>query len=71
MPRNRANPDGRIRMAAASDGDRRAPLLQPDSAEDLPYVVELWTLARMQVDRVLGRASSASLAQAIFTAAQT
>ena len=36
---------------------------------ELPFVVELWTLARTDVERVLGRASSAALAQAIFSAA--
>lgn len=39
--------------------------------EPLAYVVELWTLARDGPERVLGRAASASVAQAIFTAAQS
>ena len=39
--------------------------------DDLPYTVELWQLNRRRVERVLGRASSAGLAQAIFAAAQT
>lgn len=40
-----------------------------DSDEDLPYTVELWTLPRSEVEKVLGRAASASLAQAIYSAA--
>ena len=39
-------------------------------SEDLPYAVELWGLQRTQVERVLGRAGSATLAHAIFAAAQ-
>ncbi len=70
MPRKLANPDGRIRMAAGSGDDPRASLAgHAETAEDLPYAVELWTLTRSQVERVLGRANSASLAQAIFAAA--
>ena len=39
--------------------------------EALPFTVELWDLARFEIERVLARASSATLAQAIFAAAQT
>jgi hypothetical protein len=38
--------------------------------EKLPYKVELWDAQRHRIERVLGRAASASLARAIFTAAQ-
>jgi len=39
--------------------------------EDLPYRVELWRAdAANEIERVLGRAASAQLARAIFTAAQ-
>ena len=40
-------------------------------AEELPYVVELWTLARDAPERVIGRASGMVVARAIFTAAQS
>jgi len=36
----------------------------------LPYTVELWTLTRSEPERVIGRAASAVLARAIFTAAE-
>ncbi|MDR3513600.1 MAG: hypothetical protein P4L73_18340 [Caulobacteraceae bacterium] len=39
--------------------------------ETLPFTVELWDLTRFEIERVLGRASSATLAQAIFAAAKT
>jgi hypothetical protein len=37
----------------------------------LPYTVELWNLPRTGPERIIGRAASAILARAIFTAAQT
>jgi hypothetical protein len=37
----------------------------------LPYTVELWNLTRSAPERVIGRAASAVLARAIFTAART
>jgi hypothetical protein len=43
---------------------------EPPSQEDLPYRIELWHAGRSEVERVLGRAVSAALAQAIFKAAQ-
>lgn len=70
MLRKRSNPGGRIRLAARSEDGPRAPLA-PDAAEDLPYVVELWNLERSKVERLLARANSATLARAIFAAAQT
>jgi hypothetical protein len=41
----------------------------PSSQEDLPYRIVLWGNAS-QIERVLGRAVSVELAQAIFKAAQ-
>ena len=43
---------------------------QPSPQEDLQYRVELWLDDRSAVERVLARAVSAELAQAIFRAAQ-
>ena len=40
-------------------------------AEELPYRVELWQSDAAAVPRVLGRAGSMTLAQAIYKAAQT
>jgi hypothetical protein len=37
----------------------------------LPYTVELWNLPRTAPERIIGRAASAILARAIFTAAKT
>jgi hypothetical protein len=37
----------------------------------LPYTVELWNLPRTAPERIIGRAASAVLARAIFTAART
>jgi hypothetical protein len=68
MSRNRPHIAGQTRLSA---GRSRNPQLGAAAAEDLPFAVELWTLARDAVERVLARASSASLAQAIFIAAQT
>ena len=43
----------------------------PRRHEDLPYAVELWRAApAVAVERVLARAASAQLAQAIFVAVQ-
>ncbi len=39
--------------------------------ESLPFRVELWDRARGRPERVIGRAATMVLAQAIFTAAQT
>lgn len=41
------------------------------SREKLPYRIELWTLGRQEVERVLARAASITLARAIFLAAQS
>ncbi|MGA0605398.1 hypothetical protein ACO2Q0_05295 [Phenylobacterium sp. VNQ135] len=48
-----------------------APFVGRESDEPLAYVVELWTLSRDRAERVIGRAASAAVAQAIFTAAQS
>ena len=44
---------------------------EPSSQDDLPYRIELWHVGRGEVERVLARAVSAELAQAIFKAAQS
>jgi len=43
---------------------------EPSPQEDLPYCIELWLPDGSAVERVLARAVSAELAQAIFRAAQ-
>ena len=58
------------------DAERDAPKVVPidggrSSGEQLEYSVELWDHDRSQMERVLGRASSAQLARAIFAAART
>lgn len=39
------------------------------SAEELPYAVELWNPARTEPERIIARAASATLARAIYAAA--
>lgn len=54
-----------------TDREPEAPFLRtalPDT-EGLPYSVELWDRERDAAERVLGRAATAVLARAIFTAA--
>jgi hypothetical protein len=56
-----------------SDSDKCASdkaAIEAAQFESLPYFVELWKSGQ-DVERVLGRASSAALAQAIFKAALT
>jgi hypothetical protein len=50
-----------------------SPLTGPAPAQDggLPYCVELWEAGGQSVERVLARAVNASLARAIFMAAQS
>ena len=50
-----------------------SPLTGPAPAQDgeLPYCVELWSVGGQAVERVLARAVNASLAHAIFKAAQS
>lgn len=40
------------------------------TGEPLPYVIELWDLTRTAPEKVLGRAASVLLANAVFAAAQ-
>jgi hypothetical protein len=40
-------------------------------AARLPYTVELWTLPRTEIERVLGRAANLTIARAIFITAQS
>jgi hypothetical protein len=42
----------------------------PAQDEKLPYKIELWDSERRHVERLLAQAASATLAQAIFKAAQ-
>jgi hypothetical protein len=49
-------------------GDKSA--LDAQSADELPYFVELWEPERRRVERVLARALTAQLARAIFNTAQ-
>ncbi len=59
-------------MKGREDQERVVPLgAPPGVASDLPYAVELWNLSRLQPERVIGRAASALLARAIFSAAKT
>jgi len=57
------------------DPDKASVLPLADSGQDaedagLPFQVELWDADRIQVERVLARAASSVLAQAIFSAAK-
>jgi hypothetical protein len=47
------------------------PLGEAAPSTELLYVIELWNLARTAPERAIGRAASAVLARAIFTAAQS
>lgn len=42
----------------------------PGPSTHLPYAIELWNLQRTAPERIIGRAANATLAQAIFAAAQ-
>ena len=50
--------------------ERGETLTGPSPQEDLPYRIELWREGEAEVERVLARAASAELAQAIFKAAK-
>lgn len=53
------------------EGSRIVPMGAPVGASArLPYTVELWSLTRTEPERIIGRAASAVLARAIFTAAE-
>lgn len=56
-------------MVAEGQDKAKAPSVPRDGGENLPYVIELWSESGTDVDRVLARASTASLGQAIFEAA--
>jgi hypothetical protein len=59
-------------MNTGEDKGRIVPIGPPAGASArLPYTVELWNLPRSAPERIIGRAASAVLARAIFTAAQT
>lgn len=58
-------------MRESEDQGKSAPLPTAAGAGRLPYAVELWNLARTAPERIIGRAASAVLARAIFTAAQS
>lgn len=71
MPRKRSSSPEQTSLSAGSGAGRRFQTARPDDAEDLPYAVELWSLDHSGVERILARASSATLAYAIFAAAET
>lgn len=55
-----------------SDADPKSfPFDAPDTDEALPFRVDLWDRARDRPDRVIGRAATLVLAQAIYQAAQS
>jgi hypothetical protein len=56
-------------MDERQEEGRVVPIGAPAAAGRLPYTVEIWDLPRLAPDRVIGRAASAALARAIFTAA--
>jgi hypothetical protein len=55
------------------EDNHRTPTADPPSASPspLPYTIELWDRSGRRAERVIGRAASAVLARAIFTAAQS
>jgi MoxR-like ATPase len=56
-------------MTERQDEAKVVPIGAPATADRLPYTIELWDLTRAAPERVIGRAASAVLARAIFTAA--
>jgi len=59
-------------MIKGEDDSKVVPLVPPPgTTARLPYTVELWNLPRTAPERIIGRAASAVLARAIFTAAQS
>jgi MoxR-like ATPase len=56
-------------MDERQDEAKVLPMSPPSAADQLRYTVELWDLPRNAPERVIGRASSATLARAIFAAA--
>jgi hypothetical protein len=58
-------------MDRRKDENRVVPIGQPTGpTSPLPYAIELWDLPRVQPERIVGCAASATLARAIFLAAQ-
>ena len=68
LPRRSVTPETRTSQPQARTAPRAA---SAELADDLPFVIALWRLDGCGVERILGRAASAALAQAILTAAQT
>jgi hypothetical protein len=62
----------RSMIGSESEGGARVVPIEGALAgrEELPYLVELWTMRRDQVERVVARAASAALGRAIFLAAR-
>lgn len=62
-------------MNRREDGERESgavtPLGDVAPSTELLYVIELWNLGRTAPERAIGRAASAVLARAIFSAAQS
>ena len=56
-------------MIKGEDEPRVISMTAPPTGTRLPYTVELWNLPRTGPERVIGRAASAILARAIYTAA--
>lgn len=56
-------------MIKGEDETRLSSMTAPPTGRSLPYTVELWNLPRTAPERVIGRAASAILARAIYTAA--
>ena len=55
------------------DEDKHRPTVggpPEDTGEELPYRVELWSTDKTSIERLLARAASIALGQAIFAAAR-
>jgi hypothetical protein len=58
-------------MIKGEDEGKIISMTAPLTGQRLPYTVELWNLPRTAPERIIGRAASATLARAIFVAAQS
>ena len=56
-------------MIKGEDETAVTSMTAPPTGRRLPYTVELWNMPRTAPERVIGRAASAVLARAIYTAA--
>ena len=56
-------------MIKGEDETHVVSMTAPPTGRRLPYTVELWNRPRTAPERVIGRAASATLARAIYTAA--